>query len=182
MKKIATAALLLLSLTTYAQKTVPLKDNLPYYERAFPVSGSRSDAYNDTKLFFAEYFKRSTPNVVTDDKDGGRYAVRTCLFYHCFANPEDFKGRLLSLMSITFRSDSCFVQLYDWQLQRADQKTKWAMLPNGALMPEGVPVWADQNEGSLVKEAAKGRRVATAELSAVDKEVAKLLDAYQKRL
>lgn len=160
-----------------------MQDGKPVYERAFALKKSSAESFADGKLFFAEYFSAGTPQpqVIVDEKESGRYAVRTAQYYHYIDNPNQVRGRVITIMDIRYSGDSCFVKVYDWQVQRSGTAATWVATPSGYL-PKGEVRWEDRDEEKLVADAAAGRQSAVAETKVIDKKLRAMLDAFAKKL
>lgn len=163
---------------------VPLKDGAPYYEQTIPLGASadRNEVFHAAQLFFAEYFKKSTPEVKIEDKADGRLAMKVNLFYKYLSNPDFINGRCLCITDITIEPERCIVRVYDLDLYHKVQKAKLMPTAAGAVLVPGNNPWERTQTAKLYQDAAKGSARATAEMKAIHTEIGKLMAALEQKI
>lgn len=188
MKALLLPFLLLLGTTCFAGdfkwSDVPLKDGAPYYERVIPLDAAqnKTDVFYTAQLFFAEYFKKSTPEEKIADKEDGRLTLRVNLFYCYLVNPDMAAGRCLCLADIRIEPERCIIRVYDLDILHKVSRGYTVGAGGTSVLVFDRDRWQHMNMPDLYQQAAKGSYKATNEMKAVHTEIERMLAAFTKKM
>ena len=96
--------------------SLPLKDGKLHYEKILELSGSKTELYTKSRIWFSETFKSAEAVLQMDDKDAGIMigkAYSDIYVSNKFYDEDDIKTKAYFTIKVQVKENKCKLEIYD---------------------------------------------------------------------